>query len=536
MDHYLQMFVRLALVAFFAATSVGAIAAPASPDCSSSGGNVACTRQGAVRGVEEAATIAFKGIPYARPPVGALRWRRPEPPASWQGVRDGTRFGPICPQMVGTTVQGDEDCLTLNVWRPAKLTQEKLPVMVWLHGGGNYQLSGQGTSSFDSVAYNGHALVPHGVVFVSYNLRLGALGFLTHPALDAESADHISGNYGSQDQVAMLHWVHDNIASFGGDPQRVFLFGTSAGGGNICALMTSPLTHGLIRGVAMESSVPSGCELTTHAQAEAGTGQRVTHLLGCDIARDVAACLRGKTPQEIVSVLPGKFTVMSRDFGPNVDGHVFPEQPIKAIVEHGAPVRSAIIGNTARETWQWADSAGVVTDAISYAAAIDRVFGAEVRERIIAAYPLSAYPTPRTAFAQLTTDALFTCQSVRVAHALARSGATVYRYLFDHVTENDAEMRAVGPVHTAEHQFFFNWEGRYTPTASDLAVQRQLLGYWTRMATDLNPNGDDALTWPATREGRDDYLEIGETLAIKNGPSSARCSFWDTIALPSPHM
>jgi para-nitrobenzyl esterase len=531
------MLIRIALAAILAATSVGTLAdAAATSDCSATGTNVACTAQGAVHGVEEAGTIAFKDIPYARPPVGALRWRPPEAPRSWKGVRDGSRFGPICPQMVGTTVQGSEDCLSLNVWRPVTLPAQKLPVMVWLHGGGNYQLSGQGTTSFDHVAYDGHALVPHGVVFVSYNLRLGALGFLTHPALDAENPEHVSGNYGSQDQIAMLHWIHDNIAQFGGDPNRVFLFGTSAGGGNICALMTSPLTKGLIHGVAMESSVPSGCELTTHAQAEARTGAAVPHLLGCDVAPDVAACLRSKTPQEIVGVLPGKFTVMSRDFGPNVGGHVFPEQPYKAIAEHGAPVKAAIIGNTARETWQWADSAGVVKDAASYAAAIDTVFGSDVRPRIIAQYPLSDYPSPRAAFTQVTTDALFTCQSVRVAHELTQAGATVYRYLYDHVTANDPEMKALGPVHTAEHQFFFNWEGSYTPAPSDLALQRQMLGYWTRMATDLNPNAPGAVTWPATTRDRNTYLDFGETVSVQDGPTSAHCGFWDSVALPSPHM
>ncbi|HTJ25253.1 MAG TPA: carboxylesterase family protein, partial [Candidatus Limnocylindria bacterium] len=269
------MLIRFALAAILAATSVGAIPATASPDCSASGANVVCTRQGAVRGVVEDGTLAFKDIPYARPPVGALRWRPPQPLASWRGVRDGSRFGPICPQMVGKTVQGSEDCLTLNVWRPVTPPAQQLPVMIFLHGGGNFQLSGQGTASFDHVAYNGHALVPHGVVFVSYNLRLGALGFLTNPALDAENPRHISGNYGSQDQIAMLRWVHDNIAQFGGDPNRIFLFGDSAGGGNICALTTSPLAKGLIHGVAMQSSVPSGCELTTHAQAEARSGVTV---------------------------------------------------------------------------------------------------------------------------------------------------------------------------------------------------------------------------------------------------------------------
>jgi para-nitrobenzyl esterase len=133
--------------------------------------------------------------------------------------------------------------------------------MVWLTGGGNHQFSGQGSGVFGGVIYNGEQLAPQGVVFVSYNLRLGALGFLAHAALDAERPEKVSGNYGSLDQIAMLQWVKRNIAAFGGDPSRVFLFGTSAGGGNICALMTSPLTRGLIYGAAMQSSVPVGCEM-----------------------------------------------------------------------------------------------------------------------------------------------------------------------------------------------------------------------------------------------------------------------------------
>jgi para-nitrobenzyl esterase len=170
-----------------------------------------------------------------------------------------------------------------------------LPVMVWLTGGGNHMLSGQGMSFFGGVVYNGVELVPQKVIFVSYNLRLGALGFLAHPALDAERAEKVSGNYGSLDQIAMLQWLHRNIGAFGGDPSRMFLFGTSAGGGNICALITSPLTRGLIRGAAMESSVPAGCEMQTLADAESGTGQRVVKTLGCEAAPDIAACIRGKS-------------------------------------------------------------------------------------------------------------------------------------------------------------------------------------------------------------------------------------------------
>jgi para-nitrobenzyl esterase len=177
--------------------------------------------------------------------------------------------------------------------------------MIWLTGGGNHSLSGQGSPQFGGVVYNGEQLVPQGVVFVSYNLRLGALGFLAHPALDAERLEKISGNYGSLDQIVMLQWVHRNIAAFGGDPSRVFLFGTSAGGGNICSLMTSPLSRGLIHSVAMQSSVPAGCEIQTLADAEMGTGQRAVKALGCEGPPDIAACLRGKSVTEIISAVPG---------------------------------------------------------------------------------------------------------------------------------------------------------------------------------------------------------------------------------------
>src|SRR6185503_953849 len=210
------------------------------------GADIACIEQGAIRGVVEGETLAFKGIPYAQPPVGPLRWKPPQPAAHWEGVRDGSRYGAMCPQFVGQDIKGAEDCLYINVWRPRQKLDRPLPVMIWLTGGGNHSLSGEGSSGFGGVVYNGIALVPQGVVFVSYNPRLGALGFLAHPALDAERPERISGNYGSLDQVAMLQWVHKNIAAFGGDPDRIFLFGASAGGGNICALMTSPLTRGLI--------------------------------------------------------------------------------------------------------------------------------------------------------------------------------------------------------------------------------------------------------------------------------------------------
>jgi para-nitrobenzyl esterase len=239
-------------------------------------------------------------------------------------VRDGSRFSAICPQIVGPAVRGDEDCLTINVWRPRVRPARALPVMVWLTGGGNHSLSAQGTPIFGGLGYSGEKFVPQDVVFVSYNLRLGVLGFLAHPALDAEQPEKISGNYRSLDQIAMLRWLGANIAAFGGDQNKIFLFGTSAGGGNICALITSPLTRGLIHGVAMQSSVPMGCEIQTLDDARKGTGARVATAAGCNTARDIAACLRSKSVVDIVSAVPGTFTVLPRLYGPNVDGHIFP--------------------------------------------------------------------------------------------------------------------------------------------------------------------------------------------------------------------
>ncbi len=485
----------------------------------------------------EGATFAFKGIPYARPPVGSLRWNPPQPVARWEGVRDGNQYGAMCPQIIAGEVKGDEDCLYVNVWRPREKPDRLLPVMVWLTGGGNHQFSGQGSGGFGVVVYNGEQLVPQGVVVVSYNLRLGALGFLAHASLDAERPEKISGNYGNLDQIAMLQWIKRNVAAFGGDPSRVFLFGTSAGGGNICALMTSPLTHGLIHGVAMQSSVPAGCEIQTLDDAKTRTGDRVVKALGCDTVADIAGCLRSKSTKEVVSAVPGNFSVLPRVYGPNMDGHVFPDQPIKLIAEKRYPAMPVIIGTTTGETGPWADTAGRITDEASYATAIDKVFGAPARDRILRLYPASSYPSARAAFAQVTTDAEFTCQSRRVARVLAQAQKEpVYRYLFSHTLDSDPDLKALGANHTIEHPFLFAWQGKYRPTDTDLAVQRRMVGYWTRMAKADNPNGADDTEWPAASPDKDAYLEIGATTAAKVGPSNAHCDFWDTVPLLWPHI
>lgn len=512
--------------------------------CTASSADTVCTGQGAIRGVVEGETMAFKGIPYAQAPVGNLRWRAPAPPLAWEGVRDGSRFGPVCPQLAGNNVVGEEDCLTLNIWRPRTVQAKPLPVMVFFIGGGNHAFSGQGSPGFGGVNYNGQQLAPEGAVFVSFNSRLGALGYLAHPALDAERKEKVSGNYGNLDQIAMLRWLQQNIAAFGGDPKRVFVFGTSAGGGSICALMTSPMARHLFHAASMQSSVPTGCEIPTLADAEQGTGRLVVGKLGCENTANVAACLRGKSMAEIVQAVPGTFGVLPRIYGPNMDGHVFPDQPL-ALIKRGQYMRMPVIlGSSTEETMLFVNGLGPVTDAASFSAAIAKVFGPGSAARIQAQYPLQAFSSPRQALVKLTTDALFTCQNRRVARALNQSQTEpVYVYMFAHVLENDAEQKALGAVHTIEHAFLFPWQGKYRPTEKDLAVQKWMTAYWTQMAKEGRLGKVGNLTWPAyttqtlTQTPQNHaYLEISPAPAVKYGPADAHCDFWDSVTLPWPHL
>ena len=183
----------------------------------------------------------------------------------------------------------------------------------------------------------------------------------------------------------------------------------------------------------------------------------------------------------------------------------------------------------------WADTAGRMTDDASFAEAIDRVFGASSRERILAQYPVKSYPTPRLAFMRVTTDSEFTCQSRRVARAFSKTQREpVYRYVFTQAQENDPALKASGVAHTVEHAFLF--PGKYQPTEAEAAIQRQMAGYWARMARTGNPNGGNDPQWPASTVENDTYLEIGTATAAMKGPAEAKCDFWDTVPFPQPHL
>jgi para-nitrobenzyl esterase len=490
-----------------------------------------CTSLGPVRGAVEGDVIAFKGIAYAQPPIGTLRWRAPEPPSRWAEVRDATAYGPMCPQLLGDEVVGDEDCLTVNVWTARNRQAPLRPVMIYFTGGGNHAQSGQGQGPNGS-NFVGTRLVPEGVVLVTFNYRLGALGFLSHPALDTESDRRVSGNYGNQDHIALLRWVQQNIEAFGGNPKQVLLFGTSAGGANICGLLTSPLATGLFHAAAMQSSVPTGCEFHTMAQAQARTGLRLAQVTGCNEAGNAAACLRAKSPSELVRALPAVTNLFPRTYGPVVDGYVFPEQPLKLLAEGKALKIPVIIGNTLEETAGWVDGVAKVADDESYRTAIERIFGADLRDHVVAQYPTAGFDSPRTAFLRATTDALFTCATVRVEQAILHGGGgPVFRYLFSF---RRLEGTAVG--HSIEIGYlFYSWNNR-VPGVGDRDMSDQMIKFWTHIAKVGDPNDGTTAHWQAARHAPSPFIELNVPSVTREGHAGALCDFWNSLTLPSPHL
>ena len=524
---------RLSLCALFPLSSAYILtlaAALAAQEPCVSTSIVVCTESGPVGGMIVGDVQTFLGIPFAKPPVGELRFRPPQRADPWQGVRSAEQVGSVCPQIQSGSVVGSEDCLTLNIWTAADPMEDPLPVMVWLTGGGNHGSSGGN--------YDGSLMARRSnVVFVTYNLRLGVLGFLAHPALDRERSEGVSGNYGTLDQIAMLQWLRRNIREFGGDPDQVFLFGTSAGGGNICALLASPLARGLFHGASMQSSVPTGCELQTLSDVEQRTGASVATTTGCAGAADVADCLRDSTVEELVSAVPGVFGVVPRRYGPNVDGHVIREQPIAAIRGGRHSPMPVIIGTTLNETRGWLNAADPVTDAATYAEVLTRLFGAETRDHILERYPSEAFPTPRLALEAATTDAYFNCQTRRVARALmGTQDAPVYRYLFTHAMETSPTTRAQGAGHTIEHRFFFPDLAGGQASAAEVALQDSMILYWSYMVHTGSPNGGGNIAWPRYEITTDPYLELGTETRPLSDLNGSLCDFWDGVQLPWPHL
>jgi para-nitrobenzyl esterase len=489
---------------------------------------------GLVEGVVDGETFSFRGLPYAAPPVGVLRWAPPAPPLPWTGVRAAAHFGSDCTQ-VGNDGEpgGTEDCLFLNLWTPTTSTAGARPVMVFIHGGGLSQGSGaQPIYAGADLARNTQTIV------VTFNYRLGALGFLAHPALSAEVTPSTSGNYGALDQLAALAWVRQNIARFGGDPTKVTLFGESAGATSVATLLTSPLAKGLFARVILQSAAFTAHPTLSTAEA---VGDALASELGCASAPDVVGCLRALPANTVLEKslpLNLRFQTLLEAprpyrFLPVIDGQVLTGQPLATFRSGGHHPVPVMIGNNATEAGYFALNRTIprVTDLASYRAALDQLFGSKATS-VLATYPAATDSAAFGAYLAALSDAVMLCRARTVARALIQGQTEpVYRFHFTQTLRGP--QRVYGSFHTLELFFLFRTLAAYSyaPDSRELAVSDSMQGYWGRFAATGDPNGGNATAWPLFVTGSDDTLELGETQAVLKNLRTDQCDFWDSTGL-----
>ena len=510
------------------ATPAGAASAVAAP--AGQAGPIALTRDGAVRGLVTKNTSEFLGIPYAAPPVGALRWRPPQPAARWAGVRSATSFGPHCAQSASPFGEAStsENCLFLNVFAPASGIRAGLPVMVWIHGGA--------LVTGESDDYDPTALVQHGVIVVSINYRLGALGFLADSALASRSGD--AGNYGLEDQQAALRWVQANIAGFGGNPHNVTIFGESAGGLSVLSQLVSPGARGLFQRAIVESG---SYNLTQTSRADAETaGAAFAAKVGCtqSTPAQVAACLRAAPVSTILADQD------SAGYTPDLDGKVL-TQSIGTALASGQFNRVPVIMGTNRDEWRLfvgldtLEGAPPVT-AANYQAQIAATLGvsATIAAQVAQQYPVASFSSPPVALGAVGTDAIFACPSLEAVSSLSKFVPT-FAYEFNDENAPQRFLPSVGfpygAAHASELQYLFGLTtapiaGTLTPAQQQLAAQMQ--GYWTSQAKRGSPATIGQPAWPQFTTASQRVLSLDEPQPAVETSFAAehQCGFWAGIA------
>lgn len=438
---------------------------------------------GAVSGAMAEGVASFKGIPYAAPPIGALRWSAPAPVSPWNAPRDATTYGPDCMQNPLPGIQPgsrpmSEDCLTLNVWAPKPAKGAKLPVMVWIHGGGF--VGGSGTLP----ETDGAALARRDVVVVSFNYRLGRFGFFAHPALGKD------GNWGLMDQIAALKWVQRNIASFGGDPAKVTIFGESAGGESVSRLMASPAAKGLFAR-AIVASGGGRDDWPTLADAQA-KGQAFAARAG---AADAAA-LRALPADKILGGLALMNKEDDRYSGPMTDGTIVPANADTIFAEGRQARIPYIIGSN--------------DDELGFIPAPFRAMVNGPVEKALgsaAAGVKAAYASEDEANRRLGGDAIFAEPALAFGLSQARAGAPTFLYRFGYVAEGQRKPD-LGAVHASDVGFQFG-NLPADATAADRAAARQLGDYWTNFAKTGDPNGSGLPVWSRLDPAVPQLLSVG---------------------------
>jgi para-nitrobenzyl esterase len=486
------------------------------------------TQAGLVQGTAENGVTVYLGIPFAAPPVGDLRWQAPRPAAAWQGVRKADKFAPGCAQIpiVNRALGIDpipvsEDCLYLNIWTPAKSASDRLPVMVWIYGGG---FVGGGTPI---PQYNGTNLAKKGVLLVSVGYRLGPFGFLAHPELTAEQHGH-SGNYGLLDQIAGLRWVKRNIAAFGGDPNRVTIFGESAGGISVSMLAASPLARGLFQGAISESGgsfAParvddeSGENVPPLALAEKN-GAEFLRKLG---ATSIAAGRKLAMDQVLKGVGPG----LSGGFWPCFDGYVLLGDQYKLYEAGKYNDTPILIGTNADEGALFVAK----TTMKDYEASVHKGYG-EYADKILAAYPVGhSDATALRSARDLSRDAIFGWGTWTWARLQAKTGkGKGFVYYFSHRPNYPdlPQLKDWGAAHGAEIAYVFgNFSQRMPATDADTAVSEEVSSYWVNFAKTGDPNGKGLPAWPAFTDAKPQYMNLDDPSKAIPVPNLAKLKALD---------
>jgi para-nitrobenzyl esterase len=500
------------------------------------------TDAGALRGAAAGSIVAFRGIPYARPPVGDLRWEAPQPALPWQGVREAVHPGRACTQRVsgllpffapmaqayGTSftqppVDSSEDCLFLDVWVPQWPVKNPLPVMVWLHGGSN--TVGSGTES----TYNGASLAAHGVVLVTLNYRLGVMGFFSHPELSAKSAHRSSGNYGLLDQLAALNWVRQNIAQFGGDPNNVTLFGESAGAIDAARLMTSPLAAGLFRRVISESG-PAFETSRTLAEAES-FGSAVGALAPADSQLSELQRLRALPAADVEKLVAKAKEHLPVDItSATTDGWVLPQSPQNAFLTSSIQKVDLLIGLNGRELSAFrlaaaaaakstGNESGVAQSASlkQFSEIAQPYFGLWTKP-VVGLYLGKMLVHGSAGLDQAANDILVACPVGAMASLTRAAGQHVFVYRFNRIIPGKGG-NELGAFHSLEVPYVFGSlhdpEWQWLPsTTDDAALSALLQTYWTDFAKSGDPNATGLPNWPLWSDDKMEFLEIRQDASI----------------------
>ena len=501
------------------------------------------TTLGTIQGLDRGASCAFFGIRYAAPPTGNLRWTRPQAAAAWPTTFMATVPPLACAQLSAANGQptGAEDCLMLNIWTPNPLPASGAPVMVWLHPGSF------SNASANFPPQNGQNLAAlTGAIVVAPNYRLGPFGFLRHSALASE--DSAAGNYGLLDQRAAFEWVRNHIAAFGGDPNNVTIAGQSAGAHSVSLHLVAPGSAGLFHRAIMQSGTAS-FRMRTAADAHV-QGNEFAVALGCTgLESAVLACLRSKTQNQVLTALPlsqfEEFNETGRtQWTPNVDGIEIPDQP-RYLYERGAfshvPV---LLGENRDEGWTFVNRsfpAGLTT--VQYEAAILAEFGADA-PLVLAKYPAADFASPKDALSRLAGDVEYVCEANRLANLIERTKTPVFLYSFEYEVDPVVLDRV---VHGLDVNFVFGHNfgpplfAPYTLGATDLALFRELSGYWTRFMRSGHPNTEDpnVVHWPAFRHptgpgrGSDKYLTFDMPIREGKRQRETYCDFWQPLFVRS---